>query len=455
MEPTTVFDIVMGLLENKRFQELKIIMNQMNPADIALILDEAEEKSALTLFRLLPKELAAETFAYIESEQQEQLITLFSDKELRAVVNELFLDDTVDIIEEMPASVVARILKNTDAETRKQINELLAYPDDSAGSLMTLEYVYFNQDTTVGEAFERIRQVGVAKETIYTCYVTERRRLVGVVSLLDMLTAEIDTAIRDIMDPNVISVTTLEDKEHVAAAFAKYDLLALPVVDMDNRLVGIVTVDDAIDVIQEETTEDIEIMAAIAPTDKTYFRTGIFETFLSRIPWLLLLMLSATFTGMIITSFEDKLAACVVLTSFMPMLMGTGGNAGGQASATIIRGLSLGDIEMRDIFRTVWKEIRVAVICGVVLAVVNFGKMMLVDRWLLGNPEVTTAVALVVCLTLVVTVFVAKFIGCILPILAKAVKLDPAVMASPFITTIVDAISLMAYFFIAQSLLGI
>ena len=455
MEPTTVFDIVMGLLDNKRYQELKIIMEQMNPADIALILDEAEKKSALTLFRLLPKELASETFAYIETEQQEQLISAFSDRELRAVVNELFLDDTVDLIEEMPASVVARILKNTDSETRKQINELLAYPDDSAGSLMTLEYVYFNQDTTVSEAFERIRQVGVAKETIYTCYVTERRRLVGVVSLLDMLTAETDTSIREIMDPNVISVTTLEDKEHVAAAFAKYDLLALPVVDMDNRLVGIVTVDDAIDVIQEETTEDIEIMAAIAPTDKTYFRTGIFETFLSRIPWLLLLMLSATFTGMIITSFEDKLAACVVLTSFMPMLMGTGGNAGGQASATIIRGLSLGDIELRDIFRTVWKEIRVAVICGGVLAIVNFGKMMLVDRLLLGNPEVTTEVALVVCLTLVVTVFVAKFIGCILPILAKAIKLDPAVMASPFITTIVDAISLMAYFFIAQSLLGI
>lgn len=455
MEPTTVFDIVMGLLDNKRYQELKIIMEQMNPADIALILDEAEEKSALTLFRLLPKELASETFAYIETEQQEQLISAFSDRELRAVVNELFLDDTVDLIEEMPASVVARILKNTDSETRKQINELLAYPDDSAGSLMTLEYVYFNQDTTVGEAFERIRQVGVAKETIYTCYVTERRRLVGVVSLLDMLTAETDTSIREIMDPNVISVTTLEDKEHVAAAFAKYDLLALPVVDMDNRLVGIVTVDDAIDVIQEETTEDIEIMAAIAPTDKTYFRTGIFETFLSRIPWLLLLMLSATFTGMIITSFEDKLAACVVLTSFMPMLMGTGGNAGGQASATIIRGLSLGDIELRDIFRTVWKEIRVAVICGGVLAIVNFGKMMLVDRLLLGNPEVTTEVALVVCLTLVVTVFVAKFIGCILPILAKAIKLDPAVMASPFITTIVDAISLLAYFVIAQSLLGI
>ena len=455
MEPTTVFDIVMGLLDNKRYQELKIIMEQMNPADIALILDEAEEKSALTLFRLLPKELASETFAYIETEQQEQLISAFSDRELRAVVNELFLDDTVDLIEEMPASVVARILKKTDSETRKQINELLAYPDDSAGSLMTLEYVYFNQDTTVSEAFERIRQVGVAKETIYTCYVTERRRLVGVVSLLDMLTAETDTSIREIMDPNVISVTTLEDKEHVAAAFAKYDLLALPVVDMDNRLVGIVTVDDAIDVIQEETTEDIEIMAAIAPTDKTYFRTGIFETFLSRIPWLLLLMLSATFTGMIITSFEDKLAACVVLTSFMPMLMGTGGNAGGQASATIIRGLSLGDIELRDIFRTVWKEIRVAVICGGVLAIVNFGKMMLVDRLLLGNPEVTTEVALVVCLTLVVTVFVAKFIGCILPILAKAIKLDPAVMASPFITTIVDAISLMAYFFIAQSLLGI
>lgn len=455
MEQTTVFELVMKLYEQRKFAELKLIMNEMNPADIANILELTDGADTIAMFRLLPKELAAETFAYIEPEQQEQLITSFSDNELRAMINELFLDDTVAIIDEMPASVVNRILKNTDQKTRAQINELLAYPDDSAGSIMTPEYVYLNRSITVGEAFERIRRVGLNKETVYTCYVTEARKLVGVVSLLELLTAEPDTVIEEIMDTNVISVNTKDDKELAADALAKYDLLAIPVVDTEGRIVGIVTVDDAIDVITEETTEDIEKMAAIAPTDKSYFRTGIFETFLKRIPWLMLLMLSATFTGMIITGFEEKLAACVVLTSFIPMLMGTGGNAGGQASATIIRGLSLGDIELRDVFKTIWKEIRVALICGVALAAVNFVKMMLIDRLLLQNPEVTVMVAAVVCLTLLVTVLVAKIIGCVLPILAKALKLDPAVMASPFITTIVDAVSLLTYFMIATSLLKI
>lgn len=455
MEQTTVFELVMKLYEQRKFAELKLIMNEMNPADIANILELTDGADTIAMFRLLPKELAAETFAYIEPEQQEQLITSFSDNELRAMINELFLDDTVAIIDEMPASVVNRILKNTDQKTRAQINELLAYPDDSAGSIMTPEYVYLNRSITVGEAFERIRRVGLNKETVYTCYVTEARKLVGVVSLLELLTAEPDTVIEEIMDTNVISVNTKDDKELAADALAKYDLLAIPVVDTEGRIVGIVTVDDAIDVITEETTEDIEKMAAIAPTDKSYFRTGIFETFLKRIPWLMLLMLSATFTGMIITGFEEKLAACVVLTSFIPMLMGTGGNAGGQASATIIRGLSLGDIELRDVFKTIWKEIRVALICGVALAAVNFVKMMLIDRLLLQNPEVTVMVAAVVCLTLLVTVLVAKIIGCVLPILAKALKLDPAVMASPFITTIVDAVSLLTYFVIATSLLKI
>lgn len=455
MEQTTLFDIATKLLEQKKFQELKVVMAQMNPADIANILENAEDKSVPALFRLLPKELAAETFAYIDTDQQELLISRFSDKELRAVVDELFLDDTVDIIEEMPASVVSRILKNTDSETRAQINQLLAYPADSAGSLMTLEYVYLSSDTTVGQAFERIRHIGVVKETVYTCYVTENRRLVGVVSLLDLLTADPETPITEIMEPNVISVYTHEDKEQVASAFAKYDLLALPVVDSEQRLVGIVTVDDAIDVLTEETTEDIEKMAAILPTDKPYFRTGVFETFMKRIPWLLLLMLSATFTGMIITGFEDKLAACVILTSFIPMLMDTGGNAGGQASATVIRALSLGDIELRDIFKTLWKELRVALICGLALSVVNFGKMLLVDGLLMSNSAVTPVVALTVSLTLFITILVSKLIGCVFPILAKAVHLDPAVMASPFITTIVDAISLLTYFTIAQSLLGI
>ena len=455
MEQTSLFEVVMNLYRQRKLPELKTILSQLNPADIANIIENAEGRDAIALFRLLPKELATEAFAYIDSEQQEQLILAFTDRELREVIDELFLDDTVDLIEEMPANIVNRILKNTDPKTRAQINELLAYPDDSAGSLMTPEYVYLKTDMTVEEAFAKIRAVGVVKETIYTCYVTEERKLVGVVSLLDLLTASYETVIGDIMDTNVISVNTKDDKEVVATTLAKYDLLAIPVVDGENRMVGIVTVDDAIDVLQDENTEDIEKMAAIVPTDKPYFKTGIFETFLKRIPWLLLLMVSATFTGMIITGFESKLAVSVVLTAFIPMLMDTGGNAGGQASVTIIRGLSLGDIEKRDVIRVIWKEIRVAVICGATLAVVNFGKMMLIDKLLLGNSAITVTVALVVCLTMVVAVFIAKIIGCSLPILAKAIGFDPAVMASPFITTIVDAVTLLAYFMIAQALLHI
>ena len=455
MEKTTVFDIVIKLLNQRKFAELKLIMNEMNPTDIAAIFDEAEPRDIPILFRLLPKELAAETFAYLDSDQQEQLIMAFSDREIREMVDQLFLDDTVDIIEEMPANVVSRVLKNTDEATRRQINELLAYPDDSAGSLMTPEFVYLNKGMTVGQAIQKIRQVGVAKETIYTCYVTEARKLIGVISLSDLITAQDDTKIEDLMSENIISVKTKDDKEEVAATLAKYDLLALPVVDGENRLVGIVTVDDAIDVLQDENTEDIEKMAANLPTDKPYFKTGVFETFFKRIPWLLLLMVSATFTGMIITGFEAKLAASVVLTAFIPMLMDTGGNAGGQASVTIIRGMSLGDIELKDVLGVIWKETRVSLLCGITLAVVNFGKIMLVDRLILGNTEITAMVALVVCLTLVLAVFIAKLIGCSLPIAAKAIGFDPAVMASPFITTIVDAISLLAYFLIAQALLHI
>ena len=455
MEQTTLYDVVMNLYRQRKFAELKTVMGQLNPADVANIIENADGRDVIALFRLLPKELATEAFAYIDSEQQEQLILAFTDRELREVIDELFLDDTVDLIEEMPANIVNRILKNTDPKTREQINELLAYPADSAGSLMTPEYVYLKTDMTVEESFAKIRSVGVVKETIYTCYVTEERKLVGVVSLLDLLTASYETVIGDIMDTNVISVGTKEDKETVATMLAKYDLLAIPVVDGENRIVGIVTVDDAIDVLQDENTEDIEKMAAIVPTDKPYFKTGVFETFLKRIPWLLLLMVSATFTGMIITGFESKLAASVVLTAFIPMLMDTGGNAGGQSSVTIIRGLSLGDIELKDVARVIWKEIRVAVICGAALAVVNFGKMMLIDRLILGNCAITVTVALVVCLTMVVAVFIAKMIGCSLPILAKAVGFDPAVMASPFITTIVDAVTLLAYFMIAQALLHI
>lgn len=455
MEKTTVFDIVIKLLNQRKFAELKLILSEMNPTDIASFFDEAERRDIPLLFRLLPKELAAETFAYLDSEQQEQLIMAFSDSEIREMVDQLFLDDTVDIIEEMPANVVSRVLKNTDEATRRQINELLAYPPDSAGSIMTPEFVYLNKGMTVEQALAKIRRVGVAKETIYTCYVTEARKLIGVVSLSDIVTSQDDVRIEDIMDESIISVKTKDDKEEVAAILAKYDLLALPVVDGENRLVGIVTVDDAIDVLQDENTEDIEKMAAILPTDKPYFKTGVFETFRKRIPWLLLLMVSATFTGMIITGFEAKLAASVALTAFIPMLMDTGGNAGGQASVTIIRGMSLGDIQLRDIVRVIWKESRVALLCGTALAAVNFVKIMLVDRLLLGNTGITAMVALVVCLTLVLAVFIAKLIGCSLPIAAKAVGFDPAVMASPFITTIVDAVSLLAYFLIAQALLNI
>lgn len=455
MEKTTVFDIVIKLLEQRKFAELKLIMHQMNPTDIASIFDEAETRDIPILFRLLPKDLAYEAFAYLDPEMQEHLINAFSDKEIKELVSELFLDDTVDIIEEMPANVVSRILRNTDEVTRRQINELLAYPDDSAGSLMTPEYVYLNKEMTVAEAFVKIRKVGVVKETIYTCYVTEERKLIGVISLLELLTASEDTKVEDIMDSNVISVGTKDDKEAVARTLTKYNLLALPVVDGENKLVGIVTVDDAIEVLQDENTEDIEKMAAIVPTDKPYFRTSVFETFKKRIPWLLLLMVSATFTGMIITGFESKLAASVVLTAFIPMLMDTGGNAGGQASVTIIRGLSLGDIHLKDVVRVIWKELRVSLLCGVALAAVNFLKIMTVDRMLLGNSEITAAVALVVCLTLLFAVVIAKVIGCSLPIFAKAVGFDPAVMASPFITTIVDAISLLVYFMIAQALLHI
>ncbi len=455
MERTTVFDIVIKLLEQRKFAELKTIMAEMNPADIASIFEEAELKDIPLIFRLLPKELAYETFSYLDSDMQEQLILAFSDKEIRDLVDELFLDDTVDIIEEMPANVVNRILKNTDEATRRQINELLAYPDDSAGSVMTTEFIYFAKEMTVDEAFVKIRKLGVVKETIYTCYVTEDRVLLGVVSLLQLLTADPETTVGEIMDTNVIYVGTKDDKETVARDLAKYNLLAIPVVDDEKKLVGIVTVDDAIDVLTDESTEDIEKMAAIVPTDKPYFKTSVFEMFRKRIPWLLLLLVSSTFTSAIITGFEEKLAASVVLTAYIPMLMDSGGNAGGQSSATIIRGLSLGDIRLGDILRVIWKELRVALICGAVLAVFNFLKLLLIDNLLLGNPAVTVTVDLVICLTLLIAIIVAKLIGCILPIGAKAIGIDPAVMASPFITTIVDATSLLAYFWIATAILKI
>jgi len=446
---TNLDEKILELLEEKRYPDIKSILCKMNSADIAALFEDLNMVKIPLLFRLLPKVLAAETFVEMEPNAQAMLIHGFSDNELKEVLDELYLDDAVDIVEEMPANVVKRILFNTDPDTRKMINEILKYPDDSAGSIMTIEYVSLRPSMSVEEAIKRIRRTGVDKETIYTCYVTDDNRvLLGTVSIKDLLLSEETELIKDIMDMNSISVHTMEDQEQVANKFNKYDLLAIPVVDDENRLVGIVTFDDAIDVMQDEATEDIKKMAAIIPSDKAYFRTTVFETWKARIPWLLLLMISATFTGMIITSFEDALAVQAVLTAFIPMLMDTGGNSGGQASVTIIRALSLGEVEFSDIFRVIWKEFRVALACGLTLSVCNFVKLLIIDR-------VSMSVALVICLTLIATVIIAKFIGCTLPILAKKIGFDPAVMASPFITTIVDAISLLIYFRIATIVLKI
>ncbi len=438
-------------VQGKQYARLRRIFLTMEPADIARILADMPEEQLPVLFRLLPKELAAETFVEFEPDEQELLITGFSNTELKAVLDEMFLDDTVDLVEEMPANMVKRILRQSDPEMRKSINEMLKYPEDSAGSIMTTEYVDLKEDMTVSEAIRRIRRTAPDKETINICYVTDPgRHLMGLVSIRTLLLAEEEDTIRSIMDTNVVSVTTQEDRELVAQAFNRYGFIAIPVVDGENRLVGIVTFDDAIGVMEEEATEDIEKMAAITPTDKPYMRTGVFDLWKARIPWLLLLMVSATFTGMIITSFEDALAAYVVLTAFIPMLMDTGGNSGSQASVTVIRSLSLGEVGFSDLFAVLWKELRVALFCGVTLAAANFVKMMLFDRLVLGNTGITPVVALVISLTLICTVVCAKAVGCTLPLLAKKLGFDPAVMASPFITTIVDAISLLIYFQFAK-----
>ena len=452
-----LFDTIVALLDAKRYSTLRDMFSAMNPVDVASIFEEMQDEKIALLFRLLPKETAAEAFVEMDDDTQRLLIQGFSDTELKEVIDELYVDDAVDIIEEMPANVVKRILRQADPETRKEINQILKYPDDSAGSIMTTELVILRPKMTVEEAIKRIRRTGIDKETIYTCYVADNKsKLIGIVTIKNLLLADESEVIENIMETNVISVNTLTDQEEVAQMFNRYNFLALPVVDTENRIVGIVTFDDAIDVMEEEATEDIQKMAAITPTtDKPYDRVGIFETYLSRIPWLLILMVSATFTGMIIASFENALAASVVLTAFIPMLMDTGGNSGSQASVTVIRALSLGEIDVKDIFKVIWKEIRVAVLCGVTLACANFVKMMLIDRLLLGNVAVTIPVAFVVCLTMIVTIFFAKLVGCTLPILAKQIGFDPAVMASPFITTIVDAISLIVYFLIATKLLGL
>lgn len=450
---------ILELFNEKKFGELKALLSEMNPADLAIVFEEIPSKDLPVVFRILPKELAAEVFVEMDTDMQQLLIEAFSDKELKEVMDELFMDDTVDIVDEMPATVAKRILRQTDPAKRRMINRLLAYPDDSAGSIMTTEYIDLKKDMTIEEALERIRKIGFDSETIYSAYVISKsRKLLGIVSIKDLLLNSKDSIIGDIMDENIIFANTLDDKEEVALQINKYDLLAIPVVDKENRLVGIVTVDDAIDVMEEEATEDIEKMAAILPSEHSYFKTNVFETFKARIPWLMLLMISATFTGAIISNFENKLATIPALIAFIPMLMDTGGNSGSQSSVTVIRAISLGDIEFRDLVRVIWKELRVSVICSAALAVVNAVKLFLLDYLVLNtfnNAKLSTVIVLiaVVCLTLFFTVIVAMLVGCTLPILAKKIGFDPAVMASPFITTIVDAISLMIYFGMATVLI--
>ena len=449
MEEIRDLEIIRELLETRQYTNLRQKVAEMNTADVAAILEEMEEEELLKVFRILPKSMAADVFSYLEVDHQQMIITSLSDKEAANIIDNLMADDATDLLEEMPANVVKKLLANASADTRRDINHLLRYPEDSAGSIMTVEYVDLKENMTVQDAINRIRQVGVDSETINICYVLDAKRtLVGTVALRYLLITPPDAVIGEMMHENVVFINTMMDQEEVARQFQKYDFTAMPVVDNENRLVGIITVDDIVDILQEEATEDIEKMAAIVPTDKPYMKTTVFETWKKRIPWLLLLMISATFTGSIITSFEDALSACVVLTAYIPMLMDTGGNAGGQASVTIIRGLSLNEIEFKDAFKVVWKEARVAVLCGLTLAAANFVKLLLFD-------SVTIAVAAVVCLTLVAAVFIAKIIGCLLPMLAKKIGFDPAVMASPFITTIVDALSLLIYFSIATAIMHI
>ncbi len=449
MEEEKVEVEIKSLLESKQYTRLRQKVAELNDADIAAVMENLEDEELLKMFRILPKSMAADVFSYLEVENQQFIITSLSERDAAGIIDNLMADDATDLLEEMPANIVKKLLANASPETRRDINHLLRYPEDSAGSIMTVEFIDLKEDSTVEEAIARIRKIGMDSETINICYVLDNQRtLVGTVALRYLLISEPDVIIGDLMHENVISLNTLMDQEEVARQFKKYDFTSMPVVDNENRLVGIITVDDVVDIMEEEATEDIEKMAAIVPTDKPYMKTGVFETWKKRMPWLLLLMISAAFTGRIITSFEDALSAYVVLTAYIPMLMDTGGNAGGQSSVTIIRGISLNEIEFSDLFKVVWKEFRVAICCGITLAAANFLKLILLDR-------VTVMVAGVVCLTLLVTIIAAKFIGCLLPMLAKKIGFDPAVMASPFITTIVDAVSLLTYFKIATVMLGL
>ncbi len=448
---------LINMMENKQYATVRDILLTMNPSDIAGAFLEMGDKQIPLMFRLLTKEKAADTFVEMDPQAQEVLIREFSDEQLKQVLDELYVDDAADLVEEMPANVVKRILRAADPEMRRSINQILRYPEYSAGSIMTTEYVSLRPTMTVGEAILRIRRQGVDKETIYTCYVTAPdRKLLGIVSVKDLLLASDDSVkIEDLMLTSIIYVSTQTDQEEVARMFGKYNFLALPVVDGEGRMVGVVTFDDAMDVIEEETTEDMELMSGITPSEKTYLRSSAFDLFKNRVPWLMLMMVSATFTGLIITAFEGALAAQVALTAFIPMLMGTGGNSGAQSSVTIIRALSLQELSIRNVGAVIWKELRTAILCAVALAVVCFAKIWFVDRMLFGNTDITLMVDAVVCLALAVTVILAKLVGCLLPMLAKILRLDPAVMASPFISTIVDALSLLVYFFFAKMLLGV
>ena len=449
-------DELMELLESRSMKQLRDRLNEMPEFDVAEFLSSLEDNRMPMLFRLLSKERAAEVFANLEAPDQERIINSITDSELAGIVEELYVDDAVDMMEELPANVVKRVMRTATAETRNLINQYLHYPENSAGSIMTAEFVDLKKYMSVKEAFARIRRIGEDKETIYICFVTSAdRKLEGIVTVKDLLLADPDTVIEDLMDRNVIYAVTTEDQESVSEKFSDYDLMAMPVVDKENRLVGIVTVDDIIDVMEQEATEDIQLMAGMTPSDKPYLRTRITEFWRNRIPWLLFLMLSATFTSMILTSFEDMLAVQAGLVAFIPMLMGTGGNSGAQASTAVIRSLSLGDVEPRDVLRVMWTEWRVAFLCGLTLGAVNFGKMLLVDGMLLGNGNVTVAVAATVSLSIVFIVMFAKVVGSFLPIAAEKLGVDPAVMANPLISTLTDAVSLLIYIYVAKLILKI
>lgn len=442
-------DKLKELIENNNLKEVKVYLLEMNEHDIASVLEELNEDDLIKIFRLLPKSMASDVFVNLDDQIQKELINLLTNKEATQIIEDMFTDDAADLFEEMPALMVQSLLSNVDKETRNNINRLLKYPENSAGSLMAVEYIHLKKGLTIKESIARIRRQKEEFVSFDSCFVTdEQRHLLGRVSIKDLLINDPDTIIDEIMEDCQHAISTLMDQEEVAKYFQDYDYSTLPVVDLENRLVGIITIDDVVDILEEEATEDMEKMAAILPSEKSYDQTSVFETYKSRIPWLLLLMISATFTGKIIQNFEDELKAFTILTAFIPMLMDTGGNAGSQSSVSVIRALSLNDIEFKDLFKVIWKETRVAILCAITLAIGNFFKLLIVDR-------VKIMVALTVCLTLVFTIIVAKIIGCTLPMIAKKLKLDPAVMASPFITTIVDACSLLVYFYMAKIILGI